>query len=189
MAEKSSVNVAGIAKIFEKIGGEIEPHTDPKLGAFLVRLVKDHLEFERFKARPEETLRHAGLNPRLVKPELLLIVAESVARRVAALVPAGIVMDTISSSESSSHQDRNFDNSSSWFMNKDGYNVMHDAGHSSEQSTGQIAGSDNKFSGFGIADYGDVIRQELISLFYPAQRLVTPALVDKIKAAAKDIET
>ena len=131
------VNPANVVKIFEKIGKEIEPHADPKLGSFLVRLVKDRNEFARFKAKPDETLRQAGLNPRLVKVEPLRAVAEAVIARLATVTPGGVVMDAVSTSETSSSQERNFDHSASWFGNKDGWNVMHEAGHSSEQSTGQ----------------------------------------------------
>lgn len=102
--------------------------------------------------------------------------------------PNNPAADTISTKETSSSQERNFDNSSSWYQNKDGYNVIYDAGHSSEKTTGEMVGQDKKFNGIDIGRFEEVIREDLQAVFYPAQPLVTPQLVDMVKAAAKEVE-
>lgn len=188
MTDDLHLNAINVVKSFTKIGGEIEPHTDPKLGAFLVNLAKSGEDLERFRQNPVGSLESAGLDPSLVKVDVLQRVVESVADRLANLRINGPAMQTMWDRESSSHQDRNFDHSSSWFVNRDGYNVMYDAGHSTEQSTGQQAGQDRSFSGAGLEGIEAAIRQDLNTLFFPAQPLVTPELVDKIKSAAKEIE-
>lgn len=186
MAKSPQVPPSQVAKAFARIASEIEPHADPRLGAYLVRLVKDADELRSFKNEPEVALRNAGVDPSKIRPDVLLRVAQSVADRLNAARIGDVVMDTVSTKESSSHQERNFDNSSSWYWNKDGYNVLYDQGHSSEKTTGEIVAQDHKFDGKSLYDFDNVVRHELNMLFFPAQPLVTPQLIDKIKAAMKD---
>ena len=144
----------------------------------------------RFKENPEAAMQEAGVSTKLVGFQVLLRVAQSVIDRLVEVqVPhdPGDVFDAITDSESHSSQEKNFDNSSSWFTNKDGWNVMHEAGHSSEKTTGEMVGQDTKFDGLGLHDFDKVIQHEMINLFYPSQPLVAPELIDKIRAAIKDI--
>jgi hypothetical protein len=188
MAREPRINSVNVVKSFRKIGGSIDPHTDPKLGELMVRLVRDKDALARFRKAPEKELAAAGVDAKLIKPKVLETVVVSLADRLSRLRPGGDIMDTVSTKETSSHQERNFDHSSSWFANKDGYNVIYDAGHSAEKSSGEMVGQDKKFDGLELGDFEHVIRQELAALFYPAQPLVTPQLVDQIKAAVKGIE-
>jgi hypothetical protein len=185
MAKTPSLNPSEVTKTFRKIGRDIDPSSDPKVGALLVQLVKSKDERQRFSDNPDEMLRRAGVDPSLVDIGVLKGVAESVAVRLEQIRPGDIFADTVTTKESSSNQERNFDHSSSWFANKDGYNVIYDAGHSSEKTTGEMVGQDHKFNGIEIGDFSDIIRNDLNTLFFPAQPLVTPQLVDKIKLAQK----
>lgn len=188
MADKARIPTKFVPKIFKKIGGEIEPHTDPALGAYLVTLVKDKEEMARFRESPERAMKAAGIDAARVDPEIVGRVAEAIVTRWQTLPPNNPAADTISTKETSSSQERNFDNSSSWYQNKDGYNVIYDAGHSSEKTTGEMVGQDKKFNGIDIGRFEEVIREDLQAVFYPAQPLVTPQLVDMVKAAAKEVE-
>lgn len=188
MADKDRIPTKFVPKVFKKIGGEIEPHTDPALGAYLVTLVKDREEMARFRDSPEQALKTAGIDPARVNPQIIGRVAEAIVTRWQTLLPDNPAADTLSTKELSSSQERNFDNSSSWYQNKDGYNVIYDAGHSSEKTTGEMVGQDKKFNGIEIGDFEEVIRDELRAVFFPAQPLVTPQLVDMVKAAAKEVK-
>lgn len=187
MAKQPKINANDVVRSFTKIAGQIEPYSDPKLGAYLVELVKDPETFARFKSDPAAALKAEGIDSKLVNAGVLQRVAQSVADRARRLrLPD--VMDTAASKDTSSGQDKNFDHSASWFQNKDGYNAIYDQGHTSEKTTSELVGQDQKFEADGVSlhDLGDVFRHELNQLFYPAQPLVSPELVDKIKSAMKE---
>ena len=189
MAKQPKVNANDVVRSFTKIAGQIDPYSDPKLGAYLVELVKDPNAFARFKGDPAAALKAEGIDSKLVNPTTLQRVAQSVVDRARRLrVPD--VMDSAASKESSTGQDKNFDNSASWFQNKDGYNAIYDQGHTSEKTTSELVGQDQKFEtdGVTLVSLGEVFRHELNQLFYPAQPLVSPELVDKIKGAMKEGE-
>ena len=174
--------------VFKKIGRQIEPAADPAIGAYLVRLVKDKRELARLKKNPARTLKAHGIDPEKVKTDVLVRVAESVFSRIERFRNPGDILSTVTSKESSTHQEVNFDNSSSWYWNKDGYNVMYEAGHSKEQSTGEMVGQDTKFDGLGLHDFDAVLQHALGEVFFPSQPLVSPDLVNQIKAIAKDVQ-
>jgi hypothetical protein len=184
MAKLPRAKPIQIGPAFTKISAQIEPQTDPKLGNFLIQLVKNPDEFKRFTANPAAALTAHKIDAKLVNVAAVQALAQSVISRIAGLGKGPTVMDAVSNSETSQSQDRNFDNSASWFTNKDGYNVIFDAGHSSEQSTGQQVGQDKNFSGL-TTQPGDVFQNELNTVFFPGQPLVTPTLVAKIKAAVR----
>ena len=187
MARTPKTSTKKLKKTFRRIERQIEPHTDPSLGAYLVKLAKNADEMARFRENPDAAMREAGVNPELANPEVLLRVAETVVDRLHdVVVPGGDIADTVTQKETSSSQERNFDNSSSWFVNKDGYNVMHEAGHSSEQSTGEMVGQDTKFDGLGLDHFDEVIQHQMTDLFYPSQPLVAPELIDRIRAAIRE---
>jgi hypothetical protein len=187
MAKEPRSNANDIVRSFRKIAAQIEPYTDPKLGAYLVELVKNRDAFARFTANPAAALRAEGIDPKLVNTAVLQRVAQSIVDRAGRLRPPD-VMDSAASQDTSSYQDKNFDNSSSWVMNKDGYNAIYDAGHSSEKTTSELVGQDHKFETDGVTlhDFGEVFRHEINQLFFPAQPLVSPALVDMIKRAMRE---
>jgi hypothetical protein len=191
MARTPKLRAKTLKKTFRKIERQIEPQTDPLLGAYLVRLAKEPEEMARFREHPEAAMQAAGVSTKLVDAAVLQRVAQSVIDRLVEVeIPhdPGEVFDAVTERETHSSQEKNFDNSSSWFTNKDGYNVMHEAGHSSEQSTGEMVGQDTKFDGLGLHHFDEVIRHKMNDLFYPSQPLVAPELIDKIRAAIKDME-
>jgi hypothetical protein len=186
MAQQPKVDPAVVVTALERISGRISQNPQPGLGKFLIELVKNRDALERFRADPAAALKVADLQPAGVNVRAVETLALSVIARIAALGPGVPVLDAVSTSETSQSQDRNFDHSSSWFTNYDGWNVMHDAGHSSDQSSGSTVGQDKNFSGFTTVP-GEA-QQAQLALFYPGQPLVSPELVAMIKAAVAGVE-
>jgi hypothetical protein len=173
-----------IDKAFKEISTQIDPHVDPNLGKYMIDLIKDKEQFTEFKLDPSAALKKHGLDERIVNIDLLKKVVQSISDRITDQIGQGHVMENNIQRESSSYQDRNFDHSSSWFANRDGYNVIYDAGHSSQQSRSEMIGQERNFGGISIDQSIQVIHHEINQLFFPAQPLVTPELIGKIKTLA-----
>src|SRR6516164_1604189 len=144
---KAPVNAREVVKAFEKISAQIDVESTPGIGKYLVELIKNKDEFARFKADPDRALEEQSIDPKRVNIALLQSVAQTIVGRLAVLRDPSLVADSFTNKESSSAQERNFDNSASWFWNKDGYNVLWDAGRTKEKTTGQEAANTKDFGG------------------------------------------
>lgn len=149
------------------------------------RLVLDDEMFDRFAASPIVTaaaedveLDHAGA-------ERLLAMAERLRARVRRdLQP--VRNDIISSTSTSTQENTNFDNSTSWFRNYGGYNWLYSKGHTSETSTGSLGGTSQGFEGVPVVEPEFRTLRSFRARFYPGQPLVSPDLVEEIRDRLKD---
>jgi hypothetical protein len=184
MPKPVRIPVKSAPAVLNAISARMTDLPSPKIGEFIADVVKNPKRLEAFRANPERVLRAGGIGAKSVDTKLLVKVVDAIASKVVKL--PDIVADTVSQKETSSSQDRNFDNSASWFYNKDGYNVMYDQGHSSEKTKGSTVGQDKSFSGLAATRPDLVVINEMLGkLFFPSQPLVTPALIEHIKQSAK----
>jgi len=183
MAKPARIPIKSAPKVLNGISARMHDLPSPKLGQFIAELVKSPRQLETFREDPERALKGSGISTNSIDSKLLVKVVDSIASK---LLRPDIVADSLTQRESSSNQERSFDNNASWFYNKDGYNVMYDQGHSSEQSKGEMVGQDKNFSGLGVNRSDLVVINEMLGkLFFPAQPLVTPELIEHIKQSAK----
>jgi hypothetical protein len=179
MAKRSTIPVRAVPAVLNSLSARLPEAPSPRLGKFIAGVIRDPRKMRTFRANPKRALRAARVSATSVDLKLLVSVINVIASKVR--LP-GSVADTVTQKETSSSQERNFDNSASWYWNKDGYNVMYDQGHSSEKSTGEMVGQDKKFSGLELRRPDlKVINEQLGKLFFPAQPLVTPQLITQIK--------
>lgn len=183
MPKSRKIPIKAIPAVLGDISKRLPPAPDPRLGAFIVAVVKDPDRLASFRRDPERALAAGGIASAAVDVHLLGKVIDTIVSKISG--PADIA-STVTDKETSSHQETNFDHGSSWFWNKDGYNVMYDQGHSSEKTSSQIAGQDKSFSGLGPGRPDVTVVNEMLGkIFFPSQPLVTPELIDHIKQSSK----
>jgi hypothetical protein len=180
MPEEPIDKVMKAVRPFIPIGGQIRSMVEPGVADYMVALVKDDEAYLNFVDNPTESLQNQGINADIIDVDAFSQVAEGLRNRAKGGDSVfGTVATTIGEKSTSEGSQRNFDNSSSWFMNKEGYNLIYQRGTSESTTKGEAAATTKDFSGIGIRE--DILRHEVDLIFFPAQPLVTPALINKIR--------
>lgn len=135
-----------------------------EVAMFMHRMVKDEGEREAFFADPKGVLAAHNLQRETRSAsQIVRLVKDIVERAKGGRVSE--VFDSYSSSETKSHQHTKWDSS----------------GRSAETNKESIVGEDHKFDGFGLVE--EIFSNpDLGRTFFPNQPLVTPQLVDQIRA-------
>jgi len=196
MPKQSRIPIKMAPEVLKGISGRMKSSPNPKLGKFIINLVKSPERIEAFRANPELELKTGGIPAKDLDVKLLVKVVESInKKRLSAEGVAGSPANKeLTNKERSSHQERAFNNSRSWYWNMDGYNVLYDMGHSAQREFGQTIGFVKNFA--MERSYGGVnlqlkprnfeaINKMLGKLFFPSQPLVTPELIEHIKQSVK----
>lgn len=153
---------------------------------YMYELVTDDGAYEAYNSDEATALTSNGLDPARMDVQRFTDLAAQLRERLKGGDRWTRVADSISQKETSEGQSANWDHSSSWLMNKDGYNALYDQGHDSSTDKSSDAGTSKGFEGVGIRDPSEILRHELNLLFFPAQPLVTPDLVDQIRAELQE---
>jgi len=148
---------------------------------YMYKIVTDDGAFTTYQTDPAAALTTNGLDPARMDVQRFSDLASQLRERLKGGSRWTRVADSITQKETNEGQSANWDHSSSWLMNKDGYNVLYDQGHDSSTDSTSEAGTNTKFDGVGIRNPAEILRHELNLLFFPAQPLVTPGLVEQIR--------
>jgi hypothetical protein len=153
-------------------------------GRLVRRLVLNDEMYDRFAASPIVTASAEDVELDEAGAERLLAMAGRLRVRVRRdLQP--VKNDILSSSSTSTNENTNFDNSTSWFLNHGGYHFLWSKGHSNETSTGSVGGTTQNFGGLPVEEPQFRTLQSFRARFYPGQPLVSPDLVEEIRDRLK----
>lgn len=130
---------------------------------YIYRVVKDERLQEVFFRDPRQALTDAGLGDEVEYAEVVVQVVRDLISMDRDPHPIEI-FDSYTKSESNTHQQWNFDSS----------------GRSAETTRGHITGENTKFDGYGLVE--DLFtRPDFGEVYFPAQPLVTPELIHRIR--------
>lgn len=183
MPKKPIEVVMEVLKPFMPIKKEIKTYPDPKIPEYMFKLVKDDELYKTFSADPLTGVKQAGIDPATIDITIFSEIARILRARLQGLdVPPALSPDTVTRKERDEGVYYNFDWSASWFWGKEGYNIIYDRGSQSRKSRNEMVGTNRNWSRAGVGNLADeVLRHEINLLFFPAQPLVTPELIEKIK--------
>jgi hypothetical protein len=163
MSQDSVEQVVHILQPFTRITRQLPSRLDTQLADYMFKLVRSDEMHRAFEANPIQQLRAQGIQAERVDVPMFKDLATHLRNRVSEAGPFAKVAETLSMSETTTHENTNFE-------------------HDTDTTHHTVVGETTKFETNGIPVAGDeFLRHELALLFYPAQPLVTPALVDQIR--------
>jgi hypothetical protein len=178
MDKQKSSEVINILKPFTPIKRGIGPYPNKEVPNYMFKLLKNEEEYERYLKDPIKALKNEGIDTSKLDIDMFTELAKLLKRRITGKVPElpGI---GIQSKETKTQTEVNFNNDRYILTNYEN-RVLWVKGTKSETTTGEFLAQNNTFAGIGL-DPDTILRYELEMLFFPAQPLVTPGLIEKIK--------
>ena len=128
------------------------------------------------------SLQRAAISSDKLDVTMLVELARMLHARLEGIeTPLGTYAETIPAKETDSGIQNNFDRSESFLLKYENA-IIYKRGNASEKTSQEDRAQDKGFQNSGVGFTPDeMLRHEIGLLFFPAQPLVTPALVDKIK--------
>jgi hypothetical protein len=140
----------------------------------MFKLVREDDAYEAFVRDPAGELRANGINPDRVDQAMFADLAKRLRERITGVGVLDRIADQAQTSETNNHESTNWN---------------HEAGSYSEKSRGSYVGETHQFEASGQPITPDqMLRHELGLIFFPAQPLVVPQLIDKIRREAEQEE-
>jgi hypothetical protein len=182
MSDQPIDKVLRVVKPFVPIKQGIRPYPNQKVPDYMLKLVKDDSAYQAFIANPAESLKREGIQPETLDVDMFFDLAKVLRDRskgIDSIIDK--IAESVSKKETSEGRQYNFDHSRSWAYRYESA-IFHERGTSEEKSKSEMVGTTNKFEQSGISIRPEeILRHEINLLFFPAQPLVTPSLVNKIK--------
>jgi hypothetical protein len=156
-----------------------------KLPKYIATLLKSDAAYRAFKRSPEKAMRAKGIDPKIVSSRTLSELVKQLKARLVAIEENPIpgpddVMESVSNKYKESAAEWNFDHSS-WAITKYESRVIVSRGARQEKDKEEMTATTKHFEKEGIGlGIEEVIREELVSVFYPSQPLVSMELIDII---------
>ena len=157
--------VVDLLQPYVRVSEKIGPFPIPEVPEYMFRLVKNDREYAAFEKDPKAAMQRAGIPVDRVDVTLFAGLAKMLHERKHGIGVLDKIAETVTSKETSSHQEINFDSS----------------GRSAETKRGSHVGESTKFETSGINRPDDILRHEINLLFFPSQPLVTPELIEQIR--------
>ncbi len=157
--------VVDLLQPYVRVSDKIGPFPIPEVPEYMFRLIKNDREYAAFEKDPKTAMQRAGIPTGRVDVALFAGLAKMLHDRKHGIGVLDQIAESVTSKETSSHQQINFDSS----------------GRSSETSRGSHVGENTKFETSGIQKPDDILRHEINLLFFPSQPLVTPELIEQIR--------
>ncbi|OOP56095.1 MAG: hypothetical protein AYP45_11090 [Candidatus Brocadia carolinensis] len=181
MQDKSIDKALEAVKPFAAIDKKIRPYADPKVPELMYKLVTDDIAYEHFSANPESALSNEGIDSSKLDVDMFASLAKTLRDRAQGIQEIAMLPATYSYKQQAAGFKWNFDNSSSWLFQVENW-IWTSRGYYKEKSTSEDAAVDRGFRRSGVERLSDeILKHEIDLLFFPAQPLVTPELVSKIK--------
>ena len=153
---------------FAPLSRKLPPKVDSRQPKYMFKLVTDDTAYAKYKKAPEVQLRAHGIDPDKVDVPMFTELARQLRRRREGKTSViGRAAEEMAQKQTNEASEYKFDSS----------------GFNTEKQTESRFGRTQSFEGRSpIRDWRErVLRHELNLLFFPAQPLVTPALLAKIR--------
>jgi hypothetical protein len=157
--------VVDLLQPYVRVSEKIGPFPIPEVPEYMFLLIKNDREYAAFEKDPKAAMTRAGIPVDRVDVTLFAGLAKMLQERKHGIGILDKIAESVSSKETSSHQEINFDSS----------------GRSAETKRGAYVGESTKFETSGINRPDDILRHEINLLFFPSQPLVTPELIEQIR--------
>jgi hypothetical protein len=181
MQDKSIEKALDAVAPFAVIDKKIRPYPDPKVPEYMYRLVTDDAAHERFASDPVGALEKEGIDAKKLDVEMFVSLAGALRARARGETEFAMLPATYSTKQQTAGFKWNFSNSDSWLFMIENW-IWTSRGYYKEKSAGEDSAVSRGFKRSGVESLSDeVLKHEIGLLFFPAQPLVTPELVAKIK--------
>jgi hypothetical protein len=157
--------VVDLLKPYVRVSEKVGPFPIPEVPKYMFRLVKNDRTYKAFERDPEAAMKRAGIPTKSIDVAMFAGLAKMLHDRKHGRGILDHVAETVTSQETKTSQEINFDSS----------------GRSTETTRGSHVGESTKFETSGIIKPDDILRHEINLLFFPSQPLVTPDLIERIK--------
>jgi hypothetical protein len=183
MSDQPFEKVMEVINPFVRVSRRLQPYPDPAVPNLMFKLLKDPTAYEVFVKDPKAEIERAGIRTTNVDVGMFTEVLRSLRDRLQGLPsPIDVVAETIESKETEEGMQYNFNNAESFLLKVENA-IVYKRGNSAEKSAGEDRANYNQFKQSGIGlDWDSVLIHEINLIFFPSQPLVTPELVDRIKA-------
>ena len=162
---KRTSKVVDLLKPYVRVSEKVGPFPIPEVPKYMFSLIKSDRAYTAFEKDPKAAMKRAGIPLKSIDVAMFAGLAKMLHDRKHGKGILDHVAETVSSKETNTHQEINFDSS----------------GRSSETTRGSHVGESTKFETSGIIKPDDILRHEINLLFFPSQPLVTPDLIEQIK--------
>lgn len=177
--------VKSVLKPYVSISSEITRVPDKRLPELMLRLLKDKDLHQKFEEDPDEVLLKEGIDPKSLDVKmfshLAKILHSRVLRREYGLDRPEV---TVQIKETNQSSNKNWDHSESRFTNHESWvQVYKTKGTQNEKEKSESMQTERGFEERGVDTYDEkLLKYEVDMLFFPSQPLVTPELLEEIKA-------
>lgn len=181
--------VKSVLEPYISISSEIAQVPDRRLPELMLRLMKDEALYKTFEKDPDEVLLKLGIDPKSLDlkmfSNLAKILHSRILRREYGFDWPAV---TVQNKETNQSQDKNFDHSESWITAyESSYKVYKTKGTANEKEKSESSQTEKRFDESGVDTFDEkLLKYEVDMLFFPSQPLVTPELLEKIKASLNE---
>lgn len=175
---------------YVSISSEITWVPDKRLPELMLRLMKDKDLYQKFEQDREGVLLKEGIDPKSLDlkmfSNLAKILHSRVLRREYGLDRPEV---TVQKKETNQSSNKNWDHSKSWITNHESWiEVYKTKGTRNEKEKSESMQTEKGFEESGVDTFDEkLLKYEVDMLFFPSQPLVTPELLEKIKASLNEI--